>query len=125
LFVELFLKKNKDIPVGNLRQLVEAFDTLKDPTLSLKRSLVRRGAEAMIALIMSHGEDVDWAKVSSSHARGPEEMKEFFTEAKKYSQNLVSQILLAPTYSTAAPSLSVPPVTYPAPTEVAYTSVSL
>jgi hypothetical protein len=33
LFVGLFLKKRKEIPTGNLRKLVEAFDTLDDPTL--------------------------------------------------------------------------------------------
>jgi hypothetical protein len=65
---ELFLKKKKDMPAKNLRKLVEAFDTLEDPTLMLKRSSVKRGVEATIALTMSCGEDVDWAKVSSSHA---------------------------------------------------------
>jgi hypothetical protein len=44
LFVGLFPKKNKDMPIGNLRKLVDAFDTLEDPTLPLKRSSVRRGA---------------------------------------------------------------------------------
>jgi hypothetical protein len=43
----------------NLREVVEAFDTLKDPTLALKRSSVRRDAEAIVALAMSHGETID------------------------------------------------------------------
>jgi hypothetical protein len=43
LFVELFSKKKKEMPSGNLRQLVEAFDALEDPTLALKRSSIRRG----------------------------------------------------------------------------------
>jgi hypothetical protein len=84
LFFEFFPKKKKDMQ-GNLRKLVEAFDTLKDPTLPLKRSSVKRGTEAMIALTMSHGKEVDWAEVSSSLAYGPVEMKGFFAEAKKYS----------------------------------------
>jgi hypothetical protein len=99
--------------------LVEALDTLEDPTLMLKRSSVRRGAEAMVTLAMLHGEEVNWEKVSSSYARGPAEMKEFFAEAKKYSPNLVSLILPAPMPSTAAPSSSIPPATDPAPSEVA------
>jgi hypothetical protein len=33
LFVGLFLKKKNDMPVDNLRNLVEAFDTLEDPIL--------------------------------------------------------------------------------------------
>jgi hypothetical protein len=70
LFVDLFPKKKKEMPLENLRQPVEAFDTLEDPTLTLKRSSVRRGAEAMMALAMSRGEKVDWEKVSLSHARG-------------------------------------------------------
>jgi hypothetical protein len=38
LFAKLF--KKKEIPSGNLRWLVDAFDTLEDPTLALKRSSV-------------------------------------------------------------------------------------
>jgi hypothetical protein len=119
LFVELFPRKKKDMPTANLRKLVEAFDTLEDPTLPLKRSSMTRGAKATVALAMSHDEEVDWEKVSSSHARGPKEMKGFFSEAKKYSPNLVSLILNVPTSSTGAPSTSVPPSTDPAPSEVA------
>jgi hypothetical protein len=39
----LFPKKKNEMPVGNLRNLVEAFNTLEDPVLQLKRSFVRRG----------------------------------------------------------------------------------
>jgi hypothetical protein len=106
------------ISSGNLRRLVDAFDTLKDPTLALKRSSVRRDAEATVALAMSHGENVDWEKVSSPHALGPLEMKEFFSEAKKYSPNLVSLILHVPSSSTAAPSSSAPPAPDSTPSEV-------
>jgi hypothetical protein len=87
LFFELFLKNKNDFPARNLRKLVEAFDTLEDPTLQFKRSSVKRGAEATIALSMSHGEEVDWSKVSSSDVLGPTEIKVYFAEAKKYSQN--------------------------------------
>jgi hypothetical protein len=48
-----------------MRKLVEAFNTLEDPTILSKRSSTRRGAKAKIALAMSHREIVDWAKVSS------------------------------------------------------------
>jgi hypothetical protein len=106
LFAELF--KKKEMPSGNLRQLVDAFDILEDSTLALKRSSVRRGVEATVALAMSHGGNIDWEKVSSSHTRGPLVMKEFFTEAKKYSPNLISLILHVPSSSTAAPSSSAP-----------------
>jgi hypothetical protein len=58
LFVKLFPKKKKDMPTGNLRKLVEAFDTLEDPTLQLKLSSVRRGAEGTVALALSHGKVV-------------------------------------------------------------------
>jgi hypothetical protein len=43
----------------------------------------------MVALALSHGKNVDWEKVSSSHAQHPEEMKEFFSEAKKYASNVL------------------------------------
>jgi hypothetical protein len=55
----LFPKKKKDMPIGNLRKLVKAFDTLEDPILQLKLSSVRRGVEGTIALTQSHGKDAD------------------------------------------------------------------
>jgi hypothetical protein len=50
LFVGLFPKKKKDMLIRNLRNLVEAFDTLEDLVLQLKLSFVRRGVEGTIAL---------------------------------------------------------------------------
>jgi hypothetical protein len=85
----LFPKKKNEMPIGNLRNLVEAFDTLEDPVLKLKLSSVRKGVEGTIPLTQSHGENVDREKVSSAYARCPEEMKEFFAEAKKYAPKLV------------------------------------
>jgi hypothetical protein len=86
LFGGFFPKKKKEMP-RVLRKLVEAFDTPRDPTLLLKRSSPKRGAKATIALAMSHGKNVNWAKVSSSLARDEGgkalEMKDFFTEVKK------------------------------------------
>jgi hypothetical protein len=119
LYVELFPKNKKDMPTGNLRKVVGEFDTLEDPTLQLKRSSVRRGAEATVALALPHGEEVDRDKVSSSHAQGPEEMKEFFIEVRKYSANLVLLILPVLESSIAAPSTSVSPTSDPTPAEVA------
>jgi hypothetical protein len=72
LYVGLFPRKKKEMPTGSLRKLVESSNTLKDPTLQLKLSSMQRGVEATIALALSHGEDVDWKKVSSSHAQRPE-----------------------------------------------------
>jgi hypothetical protein len=97
LFVGLFSKKKKkEMPAGNLRNLVEAFETLEDPILQLKLSSMRRGVEGMIALTQSHGENVDSEKERSAYARHPEEMKEFFSEAKKYVPNIVSLVLPVP-----------------------------
>jgi hypothetical protein len=50
LFVGLFPKKKNAMHVGNLRNLVETFDTLEHPVLELKLSSVRRGVEGTIAL---------------------------------------------------------------------------
>jgi hypothetical protein len=55
----LFPKKKNDMPIDNLRNLVESFDTLEDPVLQLKLSSMRRGVEGTIALTQSHGENVD------------------------------------------------------------------
>jgi hypothetical protein len=35
MFVGLFPKKKDELPTGNLRKLVEAFDTIKDPILTV------------------------------------------------------------------------------------------
>jgi hypothetical protein len=75
-------QEEKGNPKGS-RKLVKAFDTRRDPTHLLKRSLTKRGAEATIALAMSHGENVDWLKVISCLDRDEGskalEMKGFFT----------------------------------------------
>jgi hypothetical protein len=118
LFVGLFPKKRKEMPTGNLRQLVDAFDTLKDPMLQLKLSSMKRCVKGMVSLALSHGKDVNWEKVRSSHARCPKEMKEFFSEAKKYAPNLVSLILPTPTPATTAPSSSTPLAPDSTPSEV-------
>jgi hypothetical protein len=80
---------------------------------------VKRGVEGTITLTHSHGESVDWEKLSFSYARRPRNMKEFFAEAKKYTPKLVSLILPAPVPSAFAPSSSAPAHTDPSPSEVA------
>jgi hypothetical protein len=108
MFVGLFTKKKDELSVGNLRKLVKAFDTLEDPVLQMKLSLVKQGVEGTIALTQSHGEEVGWEKVGSSYARRPAEMKEFFKKAKEYASKLVSLILPAPALSASAPLASAP-----------------
>jgi hypothetical protein len=69
MFVGLFSRKKDELPANNLRKLVEAFDTIKDPVLSMKLTSVKRGVKGTIALAQSHGEEVDWEKVGPSYAR--------------------------------------------------------
>jgi hypothetical protein len=45
MFVGLITKKKKEMPTSNLRKLVDALDTLEDPTLQLKLSSMKRGVE--------------------------------------------------------------------------------
>jgi hypothetical protein len=59
MFVGLFPKKRDEMPADNLRKLVEAFDTIEDPILAMKLTLVKRGVEGTIALAQSHGEEID------------------------------------------------------------------
>jgi hypothetical protein len=115
MFVGLFLRKKDEMPIGNLRKLVEAFDTIEDPILAMKLTSVKQGAEGTIALAQSHGEEVDWDKVGSSYACPSIEMKEFLKKAKGYAPKLVSQILHAPSPSTNAPGTSAPSSSVPAP----------
>jgi hypothetical protein len=108
MFVGLWPKKKAEMPVDNLKKLAEAFGTLKDPVLTMKGQSVKRGVEGMIALAQSHGEEVDWEKVSSSHARPLLELLGFFEKAKKYALGIVSIITPSAASSTPTPSSSTP-----------------
>jgi hypothetical protein len=84
MFVGLWPKKRADMPTDGLKKLVATFDTVEDPILAMKSRSVKRGVEGAIALAQSHGEEVDWEKVSSSRARPLSELLGFFEKAKKY-----------------------------------------
>jgi hypothetical protein len=103
MFVGFKLKKRKEMHCNNLRKLLEAFDTTDDPVLALKRTSVKQGVEGAISLAQSHGEEVDWEKVGSSHARLLLEMEEFFQKAKQYAPKNVSLISLLAASSTSTP----------------------
>jgi hypothetical protein len=109
IFVWFWPKKRGEMPGDNLKRLLEAFDTVEDPVLTLKRTSVKRDVEGAIALAQSHGEEVDWAKIGSSPARPLSEMLEFFKYAKKYVPNSVSLITPLATSSTSAPNSLTPP----------------
>jgi hypothetical protein len=66
IFVGLWSKKRADMPTDDLKKLAATFDTPEDPILSMKSCSMKRGAVGAIALAYSHGEEVDWEKVSSS-----------------------------------------------------------
>jgi hypothetical protein len=66
IFIGLWPKKKADMPTDDLKKLVVVFDTAEDPILSMKSRSVKRGAEGAIALAYSHGEEVNWEKISSS-----------------------------------------------------------
>jgi hypothetical protein len=108
MFVGLWLKKNEEMPVDNLKKLAEAFNTLEDPVLPIKGRSVKQGVEGAIALSQSHGEEVDWEKITSSHARRLSELLGFFKKAEKYSPGIVSIITPSVASSTPAPSSSTP-----------------
>jgi hypothetical protein len=95
------------MPGDNLKKLLEAFDTVEDHVLALKRTSVKRGVEGAIALAQSHGEEVDWAKIGSSPTRPLSEMLGFFKYAKKYAPNIVS--LITPSVTSTTGSLTPPP----------------
>jgi hypothetical protein len=124
MFVRLFLRKRDELPAGNLRKLVEAFDTIKDLVLAMKLTSVKQGVEGMIALAQLHGEEVDWEKVGSSYACPLAEMKEFFKKAKEYAPKLVSLILPTPTPSTPAPGTSAPSSSTPTSMDPTATEVA-
>jgi hypothetical protein len=88
MFIGLWPKKRAEMPVDNLKKLAEAFDTVEDPILTMKGRSVKWGVEGAIALAQSHGEEVDWEKVSSSRARPLSELLGFFEKAKKYTPGI-------------------------------------
>jgi hypothetical protein len=107
-FVRLWPKKKTDMPATDLKKLVAVFDTAEDPILSMKGCSVKRGAEGAIALAYSHGEEVDWEKVSSSRGRPLSELRGFFEKAKKYAPGIVSIITPSAASSTSTPIPSTP-----------------
>jgi hypothetical protein len=107
ILVRLWPKKKEEMPVNNLKNLAKAFDTLEDPVLAMKGRSVKWGVEGAIALAQSHGEEVDWEKVSSSHAH--------FEKVKKYVPGIVSVITPSAASSTPAPSSSTPVPSAPMP----------
>jgi hypothetical protein len=109
IFVRLWPKKKEEMPVDNLRKLLEAFNTREDHVLAMKCTSVKWGVEGAIALAQSHGEEVDWEKIGSSHARPLSEMLGFFKKAKEYAPSIVSLITPSAASLTSAPSSSMPP----------------
>jgi hypothetical protein len=84
------------------------FHTIEDPILAMKSRLVKRGVEGAIALAQSHSEEVDWEKVSSSHARPLSELLGFFEKVKKYAPGIVLIITPSAASSTSTPTSSTP-----------------
>jgi hypothetical protein len=108
IFVGMWTKKKADMPADDLKKLAAVFDTAEDPILSMKSRSVKRGAEGAIALAYSHGEEVDWEKVSSSRGRPLSELLCFFEKAKKYVPGIVSIITPSVASSTPTPASSTP-----------------
>jgi hypothetical protein len=108
MFVSLWLKKKEEMPVDNLKKLAESFDTIEDPVLVMKGRLVKWCVKGAIALAQSHGEEVNWEKISSSHARPLSELLGFFKKAKEYAPGIVSIITPSAASSTPTPSSSTP-----------------
>jgi hypothetical protein len=115
MFSGLWPKKRAEMPVDNLKKLVEAFDAVEDPVLMMKSRSVKQGVEGAIALAQSHDEEVDWEKVSSSRARPLSELLGFFEKAKKYAPGIVSIITPSAASSTPTPSSLTPTASAPMP----------
>jgi hypothetical protein len=108
MFVGLWPKKKSDVPTANLKKLAAAFDTVEDPIRLMNSCSVKRGAEGAIALAYSHGEEVDWEKVSSSRGRPLLELLGFFEKAKKYAPGIMSIITPSVASSTSTLASSTP-----------------
>jgi hypothetical protein len=124
MFVGLWPNKRADMPADDLKKLAATFDTVEDPILVMKSRSVKRGVEGAIALAQSHGEEVDWEKVSSSHDRPLSELLGFFEKVKKYAPGIVSIITASAASSTSTPASSTPAasVSMPSPSAGAASS---
>jgi hypothetical protein len=108
IFVGLWPKKKADMPTNDLKKLAAVFETAEDPILSTKSRSVKRGDEGAIALAYSHGEEVNWEKISSSHGRPLSELLVFFKKAKEYAPGIVSIITPSAASSTSTPASLTP-----------------
>jgi hypothetical protein len=108
MFVRLWPKKMADMPADDLKKLAATFDTVEDPILAMKSRSVKRGVEGAIALAQSHGEDIDWEKVSSSRGRPLSELLGFFEKAKKYAPVIMSIITPSAASLTSTLASSTP-----------------
>jgi hypothetical protein len=106
IFVGLWPKKKANVP--DLKDLAKAFDTEEDPILTMKGLSLKRGAEGAIAFAYSHGEEVNWEKVSSSPGHPRSELKPFFDKAKKYAPGIVSMISPSAASATGTVPISTP-----------------
>jgi hypothetical protein len=106
--VGLWPKKKAYMPTDDLKKLAAAFDTAEDPILSMKSRSVKRRAKEAIALAYSHGEEVDWERVSSSRGRPLSELLGFFEKAKKYAPGIMLIITPSAASSTSTPASSTP-----------------
>jgi hypothetical protein len=108
MYIGLWPKKRVEMPTDDLKKLAKAFDTIEDPVLTMKSRSVKRGVEGAIVLAQSHGEEVDWEKVSSYGAHPLLELLGFFEKAKKYAPGIVSIITPSVASSTSTPISSTP-----------------
>jgi hypothetical protein len=108
IFVRLWPKKKADMPTDDLKKLAVVFNTTEDPILSMKSRSVKRGTEGAIALAYSHGEEVNWEKISYSHGRPLSELLVFYKKAKEYAPVIVSIITPLVASSTSTPASSTP-----------------
>jgi hypothetical protein len=108
MFVGLWPKKRADMPADDLKKLAATFDTVEDPILEMKSRSVKLGVEGAIALAQSHGEEVDWEKLSSSCGRPLLELLVFFEKAKKYAPGIILIITPSVASSTSTPASSTP-----------------
>jgi hypothetical protein len=117
-------EEKADMHSDDLKKLAAVFDTVEDPILSMKSRSVKQGAEGAIALPYSHGEEVNWEKVSSSRGRPLSELLVFFKKAKEYVPGIVSIITPSAASSTSTAASSTPATSASMPSPGAGTASS-
>jgi hypothetical protein len=90
------------MPAG-LPALVDAFNEKENPLVAYGHSNQKIGADLAVSMVMAHGANVDWEKVSAppTEAGAAIELRPHLKKAKKFTEQIVKHALSLVTAAAA------------------------